>query len=100
MPYISQTRRNELDHHINELCGVLAESFDPEDISSGDFNYAITKIIHHFILVKGLRYENLNSAVGILECAKQEFIRTVVSPYEDKKIAENGCVSSLDNKEK
>ena len=33
----------------------------------------------------------------MLECAKAEFIRTVVSPYEDEKIEENGCVNQLND---
>jgi len=32
------------------------------------------------------------SALGAIECAKLEFIRRVVSPYEDTKIASNGDV--------
>jgi len=43
-------------------------------------------------------HKTLNSVVGILECAKQEFIRKVVNPYENKKIIENGCISDLDKK--
>jgi hypothetical protein len=66
--------------------------------SKGDYNFAISLLIHTYIQRNGLRYVNLNDAVGILECAKQEFIRTVVSPYEDEKIRENGPVSELDGK--
>lgn len=32
------------------------------------------------------------SAKGAIECAKLEFVRRVVSPYEDQKILENGDV--------
>ena len=30
--------------------------------------------------------------IGALECCKQEYYRTVVGPYEDMKIDENGDV--------
>jgi hypothetical protein len=89
MPYITKEQREEIDGYIANLCMRLGD--DP-----GERNYVITKIIHDYIAKTGLRYKNLNSAVGILECAKAEFIRTVVSPYEDEKIKENGNVSFLD----
>ncbi|MCK4830110.1 hypothetical protein KA005_81080 [bacterium] len=91
MPYIKQSRRDELDDDIENLlvslgCGA----------SAGDYSYSISMLIHHYTASYGLNYKNLNAAVGILECAKQEFIRKVVSPYEDEKIAENGAISLLD----
>ena len=59
-------------------------------------NYIISRIVHNFVAYRGLSYATLNAAVGVLECAKTEFIRCVVSPYEDKKCVENGPVSLLD----
>ena len=93
MPYIKKEEREKIDEYITQLCLRLGE--DP-----GQINYVITKIIHNYIAQTGLRYKHLNSAVGILECAKAEFIRTVISPYEDKKIKENGNVSHLDSERK
>ncbi len=90
MPYIPKKRREEINKYINELCLRLGE--DP-----GERNYVITMIIHDYIAQTGLRYEHLNSAVGILDCAKAEFNRTVVIPYEKKKMEENGPVSDLDS---
>ena len=91
MPYITQDRREELEE---DLLGLLDDlGFDA---SAGDYNYVISVLVHHYIAINGLKYDSLNAAVGIMECAKQEFIRKVVSPYEDEKIAENGSVSELD----
>ena len=87
MPYIKQEDRNKLDIYIEELCQALSQ-----DNNEGEYNYAITKLIHNYVASKGKNYKTLNSAVGILECAKAEFIRVVVSPYEDIKIKENGAV--------
>jgi hypothetical protein len=88
MPYIQKEERVELDAWMKPLI---------EDIeSAGQLNYVISKIVHGYVLKRTMRYGLLNEAVGVLECAKEEFIRTVVSPYEDKKIEENGPVSDLD----
>lgn len=90
MPYIKNERREKIAPTVMELMKKLEDR--------GDYNYAISLLIHTYIQRNGLRYKHLNDAVGILECAKQEFIRTVVSPYEDEKIKENGAVSELDEK--
>lgn len=87
MPYITPEQRKEIDHYINNM---------PSPLSAGEYNYAISRLIHHFIIEHGLSYETLNAAVGILECAKQELLRTVVGPYEEKKRQQNGSVSELD----
>ena len=92
MPYIKQERRDELDPLIDALSNELVS----KDISMGDYNYAITKLMHQFILSEGLRYKNLNDIVGMMECCKAEFIRIVVSYYEDKKRVENGNVGVLE----
>lgn len=93
MPYIKLERRKELDPAIDELAEkLLMHGYN----NMGDFNYAISKLIHEYIIAAGLRYTNLNEIVGMLECCKAEFIRTVVSPYEDEKAKENSSVSDLD----
>lgn len=94
MPYIAQERRDELDKAIEVLSDELM-TLGSTDVM-GDYNYAITKLIHNSIRKDGLRYSNMNNIVGMLECCKAEFIRVVVSPYENKKIIENGPVSELD----
>jgi len=86
MPYIKQTRREELDHLINRVAAELSYS----DSWQGDLNYVITKLTLSRIDV--VNYTNINNAIGVLECAKQELYRKLAAPYEDKKIAENGDV--------
>lgn len=90
MPYIKNDKREKIAPMVMALMKTLEDR--------GDYNYAISLLIHTYIQRKGMKYKNLNDAVGILECAKQEFIRTVITPYENKKREENGEVSDLDVK--
>ena len=56
----------------------------------GCVNYSITKILDE--LYGGGGYSVHERAIGILECAKQEYYRRKLAPYEDKKRKENGDV--------
>jgi len=59
----------------------------------GQLNFAITELVDRFIMDNdGINYQNLNAAIGVLECAKLELYRRVAAPYEDGKLAENGDV--------
>jgi len=60
----------------------------------GDLNYAITCLLDKHVKDNGLSYKSINSAIGAIECAKQEFYRRVAVPYEEKKLAKNGDVYS------
>jgi hypothetical protein len=60
--------------------------------SVGELNYLITSICKHYLEQEGEKYTNHNAIIGALECVKQEFYRRRTSPYEDKKIKENGDV--------
>jgi hypothetical protein len=42
--------------------------------------------------MKDISYSKIAMATGVLENIKQEFYRRVASPYEDKKINENGDI--------
>lgn len=77
MPYIKMERRGELD-------------FD-EPETSGELNYAITRLVQTY-LGRAPKYDDFNSVIGALESAKLELYRRMISPYEDKKIIENGDV--------
>lgn len=87
MPYIKQKLRDEIDADISELIeGIVNQDETQQD---GMLNYTITK------LLAGLyepNYFNLNRAIGVLECVKQEFYRRVVAPYEEIKRRENGDI--------
>ncbi|HSA83348.1 MAG TPA: hypothetical protein VLF20_00495 [Patescibacteria group bacterium] len=87
MPYIDQNQRPELDrliapfiHHLKSL---------PVEEQDGALNYSVTKIIKH---VYPLKYFHINRALGVLTGIMQEYYRKLVTPYEEKKISENGDV--------
>jgi hypothetical protein len=88
MPYIEQKDRDKFIQRVEKLSELVN--------TDGELNYCITLLVHKILNKRGLKYQNMNNLVGCLECAKQEFLRTVVGPYEDKKIIENGHVSELD----
>ena len=89
MPYIKN--REQLDDALKPLLEVL------HNLVPGDYNYIITRILHQYVINNGgLCYTNINSVIGILECAKQEFYRVVAAPYEDIKRMENDAITDLD----
>lgn len=81
MPYITKTRREELDK--NEI--IIPAN-------PGELNYKITQHCDEYIMAHGESYLTLNAVIGVLQCVIQELYRRVVAPYEDTKIAENGDV--------
>jgi len=84
MPYIKSRQRAVIKEH----------NLSPDN--AGELNFLITSIVHEFIIQKGLKYQRINEAIGVLECAKLELYRMVAVPYEDIKIRENGLISELD----
>ncbi len=58
----------------------------------GELNFAITQLLKKYVKDHGKNYTTYNDIVGVLECAKMEFVRRLVNPYEDQKIQENGDV--------
>lgn len=60
--------------------------------SPGDLNYAITHLAEQYRQYHSDSYATFNDIIGALECAKLEFSRRVVTPYEDRKCSENGDV--------
>lgn len=89
MPYISQPDRDRLDPKIEELAKTINL-----DQRAGELNYTITRLLLE-TAGEG-RYKDVNELIGMLECAKQEFYRRKVAPYEDKKIKESGDVKGFD----
>jgi len=84
MPYIKKDRRAQLRGPLEEL-----ENCYESETRDGDLNYIISTLIDGWYFTT---YKDLNAAIGVLECVKQEFYRRVAAPYEDQKIAENGDV--------
>ncbi len=78
MPYIKGKRQIDIEH-----------GQQPEN--TGELNYKITRSVLDYLPVHP-RYEDFNTVIGVLECAKQEFYRRMVAVYEDEKIKENGDV--------
>lgn len=84
MPYISQEDRDEL------TCAGGPRS-------AGELNYVITRLIDGFLARNGVypSYEQINTVVGVLECAKMELYRRIAAPYEDQKCDINGDVYTI-----
>ncbi len=83
MPYVKPEVRDRIDKG-----GI------PQNPS--ELDYAITKLLDDYLKQKGhFAYAELNEVVGALECAKLEFNRRLLGPYEDGKIAENGDVYTV-----
>jgi uncharacterized protein DUF6899/ribosomal L7/L12-like protein len=99
MPYVLPSTREMLE----PIVGGISEAVDK--VPPGVLNYIITEACLLWVRARNdgkLDYDTLNSAIGVLECAKLELYRRMVAPYEDEKIAENGDVfgriaSSLDD---
>jgi hypothetical protein len=83
MPYIKQTDRAR-------FAPILAQLNDTPINSTGELNFLITSVVHHYLRQFSQSYSAYNEALGALEAAKLELYRRQVSPYEDIKIAENG----------
>ena len=79
MPYITEGAQEEIAE-----TGIAA--------TPGELNYQFTMVALNYIDNNGLCYQSLNDIVGALECAKQEFYRRVVVPYEKQKRKDNGDV--------
>lgn len=82
MPYIKQADRPEVTPRT-----------DRDIETPGELNFAITHLVLDYQRRQGgPGYALANTIVGVLECAKAEFLRRHLAPYEDQKIAENGDV--------
>lgn len=108
MPYIKESNRANLDlciDHILECLrtNVVANKDNPhsnpykekltnEEFLSicGDINYTFSRIISG--IMGDISYPKIAISTGVLENIKQELYRRVASPYEDKKIIENGDI--------
>ena len=88
MPYIKPECRHVLTKYIDPLAIRIG--------NGSELNYVITKLVHIWLTDRDINYARLNSAIGVLECAKLELYRQVVGNYEDCKQVENGPVSELD----
>lgn len=84
MPYIPKERRPKFDKHLDILIHSIRHP--------GDFNYIITKLCHMEVEHLGISYGAVRTIMGDLNCVANEFYRTVVAPYEEKKRLESGDI--------
>jgi len=91
MPYILQHKRDLLDPKINQLHKALVDLRldDESDVTEGNLNYIFTRLLR---MCYGDSYSEINDAMGVLECTKQEYYRTIAAPAENQKQFENGDV--------
>lgn len=85
MPYIDKQSRIGWDFWLNN-------KDKPDFVKIGNLNYVISKLCLLYLQEKGESYQTYNDIIGVLECAKQEIYRKMVSKYEDKKEQENGTI--------
>jgi len=87
MPYIKKEQRTVVDVQVKKLAEAIKST--GKENRAGVLNYSISSLLKELY---ELRYSEVNEAVGMLECTKQEYYRRVAGPYEDIKIKENGDV--------
>lgn len=87
MPYINKDARLELDALLGPLLNHISRY--PK---IGELNYVITKLALCYNEVWSRGYADFNDIIGALECAKMEYYRRVVLPYEEEKRKINGDV--------
>ena len=90
MPYIDQGSRQRVDPAIDKLIAQLQPRGDIR-MAPGELNYVITRLLLAAWSVNP-SYTVGNGLVGVLDCAKAEFYRRHLAPYEDEKIEQNGDV--------
>ena len=86
MPYIMPLVRGLYNGYIRNITNTLNRRKKLTNIS-GELNYIITKI---FLDTNPRRYNDYNTLIGVLECAKLELYRKKIAIYEEEKIVENG----------
>jgi hypothetical protein len=90
MPYI----RNETVQQLENNFG--APAYKPD--CPGELNYKITELITNY-LPENPRYADYNEVIGVLECAKLELYRRLISPYEETKISDPDNIDPYDELE-
>lgn len=94
MPYIKESARTGLDSCIEAMVDCLTHGDELTDsefaVICGEINYTFSRIVAKTI--GNPSYTKIAIATGVLENIKQELYRRMASPYEDKKIVENGDI--------
>ncbi|KKK89467.1 hypothetical protein LCGC14_2732800 [marine sediment metagenome] len=85
MPYIEKQRKAELKPLLDKI--NLA--------GSGELTYAVSILMMNFLKRTSphlLTFSILNSCIGAVERATDEFKRRILDPYEQQKIRDNGDI--------
>jgi len=90
VPYIKSDDRSLYTTHLDNILEEL-DAGPPEDELGGHVNFCISYLLVR-LFEKKSRYARINTLMGAIEAAKQEFYRFHVVPYEEKKREENGDV--------
>ena len=100
MPYIKEENRIVLDRTIGSAVETIKSNVQKsfgDDLNvdeflkiSGDINYFVSRLVAQ--LMGEVSYSKICVITGVLENIKQEYYRRVASPYEDKKIVQNGDI--------
>jgi hypothetical protein len=108
MPYIKEENRSNLDDCIDSMIKCFKKNVKHDPVNKwsdpqnrglsnqefldicGDINYVFSRILGG--TMGEVSYPKIAIITGVLENIKQEFYRRAASPYEDKKIAENGDI--------
>jgi endonuclease III len=86
MPYIEKQNREK----FNDLIDNVFINLDDKNWE-GELNYIFSMLIKNVLDTNQRKnYKNINAAIGVLECCKQELYRMTAAPYEDLKIIING----------
>jgi hypothetical protein len=81
MPYIEQETRDELSFTLTR-----------HPRNPGELTYLLCEVIKSYMDDLPLSFSDLCNVIGAVECAKREFQRTVVDPYEEYKRTQNGDI--------
>ena len=93
MPYITEDKRQVLDRSIEDLhrCIVDLELDGDSNNTQCNLSYAITRLLRMVYGTHG-NYQNINDAIGLLECVKLEHYNTCAAPYQHQQKYEHGDV--------
>lgn len=83
MPYIKENDRDFFNPSLDEIVDSIQ--------NPGDVCYCVYYMLKK-VFEKDKKFKTISSLIGEIECAKMEFYRRIVVPYEDKKIIENGDI--------
>ena len=93
MPYIKQEERDLVDPHLNKFLRQIGH------MSPGEFVYIMYQIAQWQASSGGVAnlpvgWTEASRVIADMECAKLEFYRRIIAPYEKVKINENGDCES------